>query len=141
MSKSTNGDLELFRQSFGNPWAVGHCYELFISSPYSDSSIYSPFLVGDFTPKCSSLTPGVEVECSISSADTLKFSLTSISKDASTEKKISIRITNINTPFSSQNLRTINVRYYSDAVCSKGRSTVSVPSITIQQETMPATNV
>ena len=61
--------------------------------------------------------------------------------DASTEKSILIQITNFQTPFSAQNLRTLDVRYYSDEYCTRDRATTSMPSITIQGQLMPTENI
>lgn len=92
--------------------------------------MYSTFLAGD-APVCESVTDGIKATCTVSRSDTLNLILTEVSTIAAAESSISIKMTNFNTPFSSQVLRTVNIRSYSDQYCQNDRSTVAAPSVTI----------
>jgi hypothetical protein len=52
-----------------------------------------------------------------------------------------IGFTNFHTPFSSQIIKTINMRSYSDLACTKNMKAVEVPGITILEEEMPVSGV
>lgn len=52
-----------------------------------------------------------------------------------------IGFTNFHTPFSSQIIKTINMRSYSDLECTKSMKAVEVPGITILEEVMPVNDV
>lgn len=83
VSQLTEAELELFRFSGGNPWIANHCYELFVSSPYNDPTVYSTFLAGD-APVCEAVTEGVTATCTVSRSDTLSLIFTEVSAVAST---------------------------------------------------------
>lgn len=77
ISKNTKVELEMFRFSAGNAWFADHCYELFVSSPYQDPTVYSTFQQGT-PPNCEAVTTGMSVSCSSEKPDTLKFRLTAL---------------------------------------------------------------
>jgi hypothetical protein len=73
--------------------------------------------------------------------DTLVFVFTEVSTDASTEQSINVKFTNFFTPFSSQIIRTVNLRSFSDADCQNNMQTKSVQGPTILQDTLDSNSV
>jgi hypothetical protein len=52
-----------------------------------------------------------------------------------------VLLTNFNTPWSGQTLRTIDIRYYQDEACQIGRRQQPLPGITIQPGIIPQNQV
>lgn len=112
-----------------------------MANPYTEQSTYSTFWQSS-PPVCTSLTEGVVIaSCEVYSSDTLNIVFKSISTLASSNQSIRIKLTNFHTPFSSQILRTLNIRGFSDALCQNSMRTIAMPSITIQQAITPSGNV
>jgi len=95
-----------------------------VSSPYSDPKVYETFDSSN-PPICTALQTGITVTCTVTKSDTLAIILTEVSDDIKTRQSIGIKMTNFRTPFSSQVLKTINLRYFSDQFCQSDRATTA----------------
>lgn len=131
----------MFKTNRGSNWQPNQCFQLFIDSPYAEATAYSSFN-GFNAPVCTSQTKGITVgSCTVYAADTLNIVLSSVDPSVADSKSVQIHITNFNTPFSSQVLRTINIRGYSDKFCQADQRTTSLPMITMQPDIMDGSKV
>jgi len=72
------------------------------------------------------------------SASTLQFWLTEIPKGLEQSQALEITVSNFNTPWSSQNLKFIQLRYFRDQQCTIAPLKQVLTSITILPETIKA---
>jgi hypothetical protein len=111
-------------------WETDKCFELFIWSPYKDWRSYKPFQGGaGIEPECythTSLggkkddgTEQMKVNCKVKKDDfwILQFYFTDIPAGMESRQVVNMMFTNFHTPWSGQNLKTIEIRYYDDKEC------------------------
>lgn len=122
-----------------DPWAVFHCFELRIGSPYSEpaaNNAYKPFDVTK-TPNCKSpgLNSEVKIECRLRSRYVLQFWFEKLSEDAANAPIQTIEIEGFTNPMSAQVLRDVEIYAFSDSQCRKPSMNLKLPGINIQPST------
>ena len=100
-----------------DPWAVFHCFELRVGSPYSTpaaNNAYKPFDVTK-TPVCESSDSKVKIDCRHRSRYVLQFWFEKLSEEAADSPIQKIAIEGFTNPMSAQVLRDVEIYAFSDS--------------------------
>ena len=124
VSKVTNGKITMTRLDGPRTgtWEANKCFELYVDSPYKDFESYRPF-DNSVGVSCTSPNNKIKVDCQLKAgtSNTLEFRFSELPEEYKSDQVRQVSFSNFFTPWSGQTLRTIKLRYYSDADCTRAQ--------------------